>query len=594
MSLARRKIDEEVVEDSEPEREAQRLVSNSVIDISDDDSPLRNVSVIEISDSSCELPAEPLPQSQKPTGRYFIDLGDYDSDSELDMTLPQLRLAKYAHVNTNIPGPSKPKSAPSLATRIMSTSARTIPVVKPLPLKKPAAVTLAQRLNDDFGDTLSRLLGCVSCDLTWTTRKSTTQKVTHMRSCAKKHGITDDTLVVLVRKAIDNVPTIQSKGKGKAKDVEDGAPKTFFDDVMLDAAPKKRGKRPEVVATVKQVEETRDDIMSKARAIVAKGDAHTRAIREHKLGQYGDFLSDLSPSSTPRFGKSALAKRPGIQSRSMFHNDGRESPELSPSISSPKSVSIHDSRAISQPLSSPPTQTMLPDGNETVYMLTDAGAHSLKTPSKTKQPTVEKSCSPTHPIYIYSSSSPISPATSKVSKAPSSPPLTPSPQKPVSSTSLNHPTSSPDEEDFYPSDNEMGQLDEAYLHYEPALTLSKHLPKSLKLSPREYKSSDRSSRKPKSRSSSPAAPRRKGMAIEKPAFNEEWTNELKKKILQDRMLHLRILRFEPLPLHIFLPMAETSANGSSSAKLKLHLRDFLDKQGINFYDAEGPKGRRRH
>lgn len=37
---------------------------------------------------------------------------------------------------------------------------------------------------------------------------------------------------------------------------------------------------------------------------------------------------------------------------------------------------------------------------------------------------------------------------------------------------------------------------------------------------------------------------------------------------------------------------QAAADGRSSAKLKFHLREFLDKQAINFYGAE-PVGRRK-
>ncbi|KAE9410198.1 hypothetical protein BT96DRAFT_471624 [Gymnopus androsaceus JB14] len=515
MRPARRILDEEIVEDSEPEREAARL-ANSIIEISDDESPVQptskanDTSVIEISDSSMELPTG-LP-------RCFLDY-----DPELDDSFPSLRLSKYAHIPTAPAGPSKPKITPSSLIRQMSTSSA-------LPAKKPVAKSVVQRLTDEFpADSMSRLLVCVCCDSVWTTRKSVPQKLTHIKACAKKQGIKDDTLMGLVRKGIENAPPIQPKGKGKAI-AEASGPNTFYDKVVHDAAPKKRTRRQEVIGSVKDIGETRDAIMQKARTIVARGDVHVRAIREHRVGEYA---SDGELSSTPRFRKSRLAKQLGFQAQPMFHNDG-ESPE-------------------SPPAGFPPTL----ESAEIPQVLTDIDAHNLETPSKKKQIN-SRSPPPTPLIYVSSSSNQTSPTreAGKTLEAPSSPPLTPSPRKHTLSTFSSRPPSSPQEEDdeSYPWDEELEQYaDEAYLHYEPendidSLPPTTHIQPPSPINP----SPKRRPKKPKSRSRSPAgtsttAPRRKkktATAKKQPEFDEEWDKDLRNRIVQDTVLHLRILRLE--------------------------------------------------
>ncbi|KAJ3921537.1 hypothetical protein F5877DRAFT_35823 [Lentinula edodes] len=399
-------------------------------------------------------------------------------------------------------------------------------------VKKITAQTLVQRLSDEFNaDSISRLLMCVCCNLKWTTRKSVSQKLTHFKTCAKKHGVQDDTLVDLIRKGIMVSPAVQPKGKGTSIVVDDASPKTFFDEVMHDAAPKKRTRRQEVKSTVKDIAEMRNAILLKARAIVAKGDSDVRALREHGTGEHSD--SDLSInfvlSSTPRFAKSSLASRSGLQARYMFYNDGgtHESPPSSPNTSF-----------------SPPNQ-----------------------------------------------------ATLKISKTfgtPNSPPLAPSPQKVISLTSsASPPTYSPFKDRYYTSDEDMRQyMDDAYLHYDPednthSLSTTnqplRRTPSQLSPAPLSPKS--------KSRSRSTTALRKKPAIKEKIVIDAAWAEDIRNKIMKDTTLHLRILRLEPIHFDVFLSKIE-GQDQQPSAKLKHHLREFLDKQAINFYGAE-PVGRQR-
>ncbi|KAJ3932266.1 MAG: hypothetical protein NXY57DRAFT_130251 [Lentinula lateritia] len=609
-----RKIEEEVVEDSEPEREAARLeqlqtskamcshfekpsnsytkatsqnfeLSNSIIEISDDSlvesSPhvlnKRNMSdlpqskflgevdnsIIDISDSSIELLQSagtiPKPFAPKAAGsaRLFVDLGDYNS--ELDNTLPELRLA----------------------------SSRSAIV------KKITAQTLVQRLSDEFNaDSISRLLMCVCCNLKWTTRKSVSQKLTHFKTCAKKHGVQDDTLVKLIRQGLMNSPAVQPKGKGTSIVVDDASPKTFFDEVMHDAAPKKRTKRQEVKSTVKDIEEMRNAILLKARAIVAKGNSDVRALREHGISEHsdGDLSTNLVPSSTPRFAKSSLAGRSGLQARYMFYNDGgtHESPPSSPNtFFSPFLPPIQQL---------PPSPPISSSGmGEVLQPLMDIDLHNLHTLSNTKYPVSRNSYSQSQ-SPIPTSSRP-NQATLKISKTfgtPNSPPLTPSPQKVISLTSsASPPTYSPFKDRYYTSDEDMRQyMDDAYLHYDPEDNT--HSPSTTnqplrrtpsKLSPAPL------SPKSKSRSRSTTAARKKPAIKEKIVIDAAWAEDIRNKIMKDTTLHLRILRLEPIHFDVFLSKIE-GEDQQPSAKLKHHLREFLDKQAINFYGAE-PVGRQR-
>ncbi|KAJ3893987.1 hypothetical protein GG344DRAFT_74477 [Lentinula edodes] len=658
-----RKIEEEVVEDSEPEREAARLEqlrtskamgshfekpSNSYtkapsqnFELSDtglklirkhaDDSLVESsshvlnkrnmsdlpqskflgevdVSIIDISgtrlsfvvvsarqtytiDSSIELLQSagtiPKPFAPKAAGstRLFVDLGDYNS--ELDNTLPELRLARYAHTSARA---NKPKTNPSHSARAMSTSSGSS---RSAIVKKITAQTLVQQLSDEFNaDSISRLLMCVCCNLKWTTRKSVSQKLTHFKTCAKKHGVQDDTLVELIRKGLIDSPAVQPKGKGTSIVVDDASPKTFFDEVMHDAAPKKRTRRQEVKSTVKDIAEMRNAILLKARAIVAKGDSDVRALREHGTGEHSD--SDLSInfvlSSTPRFAKSSLASRSGLQARYMFYNNGgtHESPPSSPNTSfSPFSPPIQQL---------PPSPPISSSGmGEVLQPLMDIDVHNLHTLSNNKYPVPRNSYS--HSQSPISTSSRPNQATLKISKTfgtPNSPPLTPSPQKVISLTSsASPPTYSPFKDRYYTSDEDMRQyMDDAYLHYDPednthSLSTTnqplRRTPSQLSPAPLSPKS--------KSRSRSTTALRKKPAIKEKIVIDAAWAEDIRNKIMKDTTLHLRILRLEPIHFDVFLSKIE-GQDQQPSAKLKHHLREFLDKQAINFYGAE-PVGRQR-
>ncbi|KAG5650756.1 hypothetical protein H0H81_011147 [Sphagnurus paluster] len=83
--------------------------------------------------------------------------------------------------------------------------------------------------------------------------------------------------------------------------------------------------------------------------------------------------------------------------------------------------------------------------------------------------------------------------------------------------------------------------------------------------------------------------RRKMQVEEEPGV---WEAAMKEKILRDKDLHLRILRYEPIHFDLFLGIAGEETD-LSVGKLKLRLRTFLDNQGIQFYGADPGRGRKK-
>ncbi|THV08398.1 hypothetical protein K435DRAFT_832890 [Dendrothele bispora CBS 962.96] len=597
-----RSYSDEVVDDSEPEREAQRRAEAAlktlpkhvsraasvqrtieVIDISDDDetSPAESVdtrfrSIIEISDDSISPQATPATFALKPSGSTSaVSIGSTPTNGGIRPSIPVVN-KRHKDVDDSsrlfflpIPKPRDDTGSEDYPTlslgRFAFTNARAGPstlglpkldIVKPsvlrtvakadAPPKKDSRVGGRRAVLDIPDDELSRLLKCVCCDSQWTTRKGTKQKLSHIQSCAKKHRLRDDTVLALIRKEL-KATLANDKGKGPAETPVE----TFFEEVMHDAAPKKRVRRQgEVAATVRNLSDTRDDILAKAKSVVTQNDYELRALREqcgrNDVVQYGD-------SSTPGFGQSKLAGRHGIKAISLFN------------FHSYSDVDTEDEENL---LDSPTA-------------LRDTDAANI-------QSNVNPSILP-HDIAdpLSSSSSVTSPELSGTGQAG----IDRSETESLRFTSNN---------DFY---------DDAYLHYDPTFDVqtphdsphpsdSDPLPDDDMFHPVTLLHSTTKSLEqvlpitntiPKCKT--PRKGKKKLQPESNAKSNEDWEQEIKDKILQDTDLHHRILRFEPIHFDVFLKLAIEESNPSGAYKNRL--RTFLDKQSINFYGSEPTSRRRR-
>lgn len=71
---------------------------------------------------------------------------------------------------------------------------------------------------------------------------------------------------------------------------------------------------------------------------------------------------------------------------------------------------------------------------------------------------------------------------------------------------------------------------------------------------------------------------------------DDWESRLKDLIVADKELHLRILRYEPIPFSTF--MEKVGMNLSAQTQ-KQKLRGVLDELGVNTYAVSGMIGRKR-
>ncbi|KAJ7276542.1 hypothetical protein B0H12DRAFT_27893 [Mycena haematopus] len=343
----RRSMDEEVVEDSEPEREALRQAQKqerkrkklaamnepaataartslaNVIFISDESVPASPIpasvasfqpSVINISDSSTGISVnEDIISITSSTSGTNLNATAADKGTNSLEIVPTLGsgLARFAYAN---PKP-RPLESRNSASSLPSTSSSDS---QPKPPAKKTARSSSKGVMEEFSDAeLRKLVTCVSCELSWTTRKTGTQKILHIRSCAKKNGLTPDTVRFLIRKELANTLDNPGPSNGKGKATLVPVPHTtLLEDIVRDAGPKRKGKRKEVIDNIKSVSETRENIHGKARMILGpelSSDSH-RSIVQTQAVTANKPVAPQENCATQAFGTSRLGQQHGYKS----------------------------------------------------------------------------------------------------------------------------------------------------------------------------------------------------------------------------------------------------------------------------------------
>ncbi|KAJ7180252.1 hypothetical protein C8R43DRAFT_941923 [Mycena crocata] len=586
--VSRRSFDTEVVEDSEPEREAMRQKERlerkkrklaatnpvlpklaspipKVIDISDVSIPASPVQaanpeptqlslssrIIEISDSSVDprsVANDEIISVQSSLAGSDLQLAapqtETDDDEEI---VPTLNLARFAFAN---PRPLQARTSSSASTSNSETQT------------KAPTKTTSKRLVGEFSDAeLKKLSKCVSCDMAWTARKSGAQKLVHIRSCAKKSGLTDETVGILIKKEIANAPDDAgpSKRKKQVTLATPTTPPTLLEDTVRDAAPKRKGKRIEAVDVLKTFSETRDNIKGRARMLLgsapfSNGDGfivQTQAVKSTAL---------TSPIPTQAFGASRL----GVKGASLLGDQDSE-PDLPPATQAfaPSKLGGRTTTGTS--------------GGWGYESGSDEDSVSHAVPSKESSNPLVYPASSVKEVFLRSSPGKM------IASAP------PSPAQVAS--------------DGWSDDG-------AYMHYDPELnreTFSEQMnvfPLQKAKKKRAITHDKQGAQSPKAKQSirvpaggdeldSLPAPSKTKRSRKKAddEFDENWELRIKEKIINDHDLHLRILRYEPINFEVFLQLAAEGA--IPGGRLKFKLRSFLDKQAINFYGGEtGRTGRR--
>ncbi len=239
-----------------------------------------------------QVPEVPLPSNPEPLSA--------ESDDEDE---GPLKLSRFAYTDPNAARRTASKT-PSSSGRESST-----PEVVSAPSKaKRVPTPPLHAFAQDFTDAdLSRIRRCVSCETSWTVRKSVANKMKHIEVCARKKKLTHETIRVLLRKELNNLPPVASTSKLPAEPTP-VLPETLLEDVLKDAQ-KKKGRRPQVLQTVKTVQETRSIILDRARQLLqdTRNTAHSAAAATGMAPPTQVFGMSSIADTTQVFGRSRLA-----------------------------------------------------------------------------------------------------------------------------------------------------------------------------------------------------------------------------------------------------------------------------------------------
>jgi hypothetical protein len=225
-----------------------------------------------------------------------LAIPDHSDDEEV---IPMLNLGHFAF---NDPRPLQRPGSPSTAGSHLAIG----------DVQAPVKRSSSSRLVGDFSDTeLKKLVKCVSCDIAWTARKSGAQKLVHIQTCAKKTGLTDDTVRILIRKELENASNDPGPSRHKGKSLADSSTSrtTLLEDVVRDAAPKRKGKRKGTVDALKSVSETRETILGRARELLGSDTFPDDDIFVVRTQAFTSTALNTESQPTQAFGRSRLGQQ---------------------------------------------------------------------------------------------------------------------------------------------------------------------------------------------------------------------------------------------------------------------------------------------
>ena len=198
------------------------------------------------------------------------------------------RLGHLAYKQVRLPSDNMPDSS----------RAECRPPATKLQIHRNKVGSLGKEPVPDFDVTkcdVGPLLGCVSCEVRWTIKKSAAHKLSHITTCARKNGINPSTLQRLVERELLKLQHAKTNDK-KTKpcsDSADAVSQTYMESVVADAQPKKKQRRTDTAGTLQPVSQTRAAILDRAKAL---------------LGAWGAVPCDApEPEHNQAFGRSKLA-----------------------------------------------------------------------------------------------------------------------------------------------------------------------------------------------------------------------------------------------------------------------------------------------
>ncbi|KAF9451645.1 hypothetical protein P691DRAFT_772947 [Macrolepiota fuliginosa MF-IS2] len=212
--------------------------------------------VIELTDSDSDhsLPRANCPV-MKPTP--VVSTSPTRSPSSTVPRRRGLSFSQFAFQSTSTRSTSRSVSAVATQTRSLSSSS-----------SAEKTKTSRDRRKTHLGEinistsAMSRLEKCVCCDARWTTRKTVSQKLSHIRTCSRKKSYSSETVSILVRKELKI--TVESRTE-KTETISN----THLEDVVQDSLPRKKRRQERGGSTVQEYSGAkRENILKRARAIL--------------------------------------------------------------------------------------------------------------------------------------------------------------------------------------------------------------------------------------------------------------------------------------------------------------------------------------
>ncbi|VDC03258.1 unnamed protein product [Peniophora sp. CBMAI 1063] len=118
---------------------------------------------------------------------------------------------------------------------------------------------------------LADLKKCVCCDREWTVFKSSADKTSHLRDCAKKRKITNLSDRILKELDEDSRPAAPHGRLGRTGLISDLSSYTRLEDLVHGAARQKRKRRSVATATIQPIALNERDILDRAHALLRGG-----------------------------------------------------------------------------------------------------------------------------------------------------------------------------------------------------------------------------------------------------------------------------------------------------------------------------------
>ncbi|KAF9476495.1 hypothetical protein BDN70DRAFT_923250 [Pholiota conissans] len=399
---------------------------------------------------------------------------------------------------------------------------------------------------------LAKITRCVSCDLLWTARKTAIQKMSHIKSCAKKNNFSDETIQLLIRKEITNRVPVEKPNRGKGKDsimnASSKAKDTYMDVIIDVARPRKKGKRKQTHNLLAKASSNRDSILERAKVILASENNHDIKLTAYSTSKHAPKPAentdvDATLLATQTFGRSALAQQLGGSPTNFFAIYSSQNIDNSKDVSlariSPNHIPSSTLDVI--PRAIPRTEHRC-DSMQSVGGPSDVPISELFSICHLSPPIVEKSVHDHVRVCVPHRDILISCFLGRQGVAPSmNPPLPLTATKKVRKSKMKPPHT--------PSEHHEGKSG-SDLYSTPT-------------------------KRPRTRKKST-----KNAGVVR-SFDQRWESHMTDSIRQDTNLYLRILRYEPIDFNVFLEISQQyHPNGG-----RLKLRAYLDQNAIHFYGA---------